>query len=60
MSTSSDTRMAIEYRKGIIQNNISIDTCKECKYVKMVEDKATCTVEIPTTENCNILKIFYT
>ena len=59
MSNSSDTAMAIEYRKGIIQKNMSIDTCKECTDAMIVDGNLQCKAELPTPESCNLLKIFY-
>jgi len=59
MSASTDTIMAMEYRKGIIRNNISIDTCKECRFVIIKNDKVHCNNTMPDTESCNLLKIFY-
>jgi len=59
MSKSSDTAMAMEYRKGLIQKNMSIDICKECTDAVVTDNKLKCKAEMPDPESCNLLKIFY-
>jgi len=59
MSKESDTTMAREYRHALIEKNISVDTCKECAFAHIIDNKLICKSNDPEVHTCNLLKIFY-
>ncbi len=59
MSKITDNNLSIEFRKKLIKDNISIDTCKECIHAQIKNNELICTLEIPEVVSCNLLKIFY-
>ena len=60
MSKDSDTAIAIAYRKQVIKQNISVDTCKECNSFTINNNLNICNLINPHTYQCNLLKIFNT
>jgi len=56
MSKNSDTAISIGLRKAHIVANISIDNCKECVQLELMNNVCICTNEDPRIDNCNLLK----
>ena len=57
MSKDNNTNLFATYNRNLVNENISIDSCKECKDLITCDAGLVCGNPNPTTDDCHLLII---